>query len=135
MLKDWSDEYLIGIGEIDKQHQSFFGAAHRLYDNILNCEGEKQVEETVGFLRSYAQEHFQTEEAFMQKHGYPRIEEHKKLHAKFFEGLDQLVDDLKVFGPSQHLADQALEIAQDWLLNHIADEDTQYATYIEKQNQ
>jgi hemerythrin len=132
MLKEWSDEYLIGFDEIDEQHQSFFAAAHRLYDSILNCEGEKSVEETVQFLRDYASRHFQTEEAFMQKHEYPRLEEHKRLHAEFFERFDQLVEDLKVFGPSQHLADQALKIAQDWLIDHIADEDAQYATHVRK---
>ena len=132
MFKDWSDDYLIGIQEIDEQHKSFFGAAHRLYDHILNCEGETQVEETVGFLRKYAQEHFQTEEAFMQQHEFPRLEEHKQLHGQFFEALDQLVYDLKVCGPSQDLAGRALETTQDWLIDHIADQDTQYATYVKR---
>ena len=130
MLRDWSDDYLIGIDEIDEQHKGFFGAAHRLYDYILNCEGEKAVEETVEFLKDYAAKHFETEEAFMAKHEYPGLEEHKRLHAQFFEGLDSLTEDLKVFGPSQHLADRALEIAQDWLIEHIAEADRQYATYV-----
>jgi hemerythrin len=133
MLKEWSDEYLIGIDELDGQHKGFFEATHRLYDHILNCAGETVVEEAVGFLRDYAGKHFTTEEAFMRKHGYPRIEEHKQLHADFFERFDLLADDLKIFGPSQHLADRALEIAQDWLIDHIADEDTQYATHVKKQ--
>ena len=132
MLKDWSDDYLIGIDEIDKQHKAFFDAAHKLYECILDCKGENVVEEAVGFLKGYANTHFRTEEAFMEQHGFPRIEEHKKLHASFFEGLDLLVEDVKVFGPSQHLADRALEIAQDWLIDHIAEEDAQYATHVKK---
>ena len=107
MLKKWSDDFLIGIDEIDSQHKRFFDASHRLYDSILNCEGENAVEESVQFLRDYADEHFQTEEAFMQKHHFPGLDEHQGLHTRFFEGLDQLVDDLKVFGPTQHLAEQA----------------------------
>ena len=132
MLKDWSDDYLIGIDQIDEQHKGFFEAAHRLYDYILNCEGEKVVEESVAFLRDYADRHFQTEEAFMEKHAFPGLEEHKKCHAAFFDNLDMLIDDLKVFGPSQHLADRALEIAQDWLIEHIAEEDAQYAMYVKE---
>ena len=130
MLKDWSDDYLIGVDEIDEQHKGFFEAAHRLYDYILNCEGEKVVEESVEFLRDYAGKHFRTEEAFMEKHNFPGLEAHKKLHADFFGGLDMLTEDLRVFGPSQHLADRALEIAQDWLIEHIAEEDAQYASYV-----
>ncbi len=132
MLKDWSDDYLIGIDEVDGQHKGFFQAAHRLYDHILNCEGEKAVEEAVEFLRDYADEHFRTEEAFMQKHGFPGFERHRKLHADFLEGLDMLSDDLRVFGPSQHLADRALEVAQDWLIDHITEEDMQYVKYVKE---
>jgi len=133
MVKEWSDEYLIGIDEIDAQHKRFFDAAHRLYDDILNCEGDKSVDEAVEFLRKYAREHFQSEEAFMRKHHFPRFAEHQQLHVQFFETLEELVEDLKVFGPSQHLADRALEIAQDWLIDHIADEDQLYATHVGRQ--
>ena len=131
MLKTWSDDYSLGIQAIDAQHKGFFAAAHRLYDAILNCEGEMLVEESVEFLRDYANRHFQTEESFMAKHAYPHLDQHKKLHTEFLEVLDGLVDDLELFGPSQHLADRALEISQDWLINHIIEEDTQYAQYIQ----
>ena len=130
MLKAWSDDYLIGIEAIDEQHRGFFEATHRLYDSILNCEGEKIVEESAGFLRDYAKQHFQVEEAFMAQHGYPRLEQHKRLHANFFEVLERLLDELDVFGPSQHLADHALDISQEWLIQHIIDEDVQYAQYV-----
>ena len=132
MLREWSDEYLIGIDEIDAQHRGFFEAAQRLYDHILNCEGENAAEESIEFLKRYADEHFRTEEAFMERHGFPQLEAHKRLHAGFLEVLDLLVDDLRVFGPSQHLADRALEVSQDWLIRHIADEDSQYAAYVKK---
>ena len=133
MIRDWSDDYLTGITEIDRQHRGFFEAAHRLYDHILNCEGENAVEEAVEFLRNYADKHFRTEEAFMQKHEFPGLEQHKQLHARFLEGLDMLNDDLKIFGPSQHLADRALEVAQDWLIDHITEEDMQYVKYVKEQ--
>ena len=130
MLKTWSDDYALGIQAIDEQHKGFFEASHRLYDAILNCRGEKVVEESVAFLRSYANRHFQTEESYMAKHGYPYLEQHKNLHTEFLEVLDGLVDELALFGPSQHLADRALEVSQEWLINHIIEEDTLYAQYI-----
>jgi hemerythrin len=39
-----------------------------------------------------------------------------------------------VLGPSQRLADRALEISQDWLVHHIAEEDAQYVTYVKKRS-
>ena len=134
MLKTWSDEFSLGIQAIDEQHKGFFEAGHRLYDAILNCEGEKLVEESVAFLHDYANRHFQEEEGFMEEHAYPYLAQHKKLHTEFLEVLDGLTDELELFGPSQHLADRALEITQDWLINHIIEEDTRYALYIKDKN-
>lgn len=130
MLKEWSDAYCIGIPEIDHQHRSFFDAANRLYDQILNCQGERGVEEAIAFLREYAERHFKVEEAYMRRHGFPGLAEHLRIHAAFFESLDQLAYDLEVCGPSPHLADVALEVVQDWLIDHILEEDQAYAAYV-----
>jgi hemerythrin len=129
-LIGWSDDYLIGIDEIDKQHKKFFEVVHKFYMDILNCEGEEAVEETLEFLKSYAVKHFQSEEAFMKKYEYPRIEEHKKLHEEFIEKFDTLADKFNTFGPSQGLADETLDMAQNWLADHILDEDAQYAEHV-----
>jgi hemerythrin len=130
MLKEWSDAYCIGIPEIDRQHRGFFEAASRLYEQILNCQGERGVEEAIAFLRHYAERHFEAEEEYMRRHGFPGLAEHLRLHVAFFESLDQLTYDLEVCGPSQHLADVALEVAQDWLIDHILEEDQAYAAYV-----
>ncbi|MBV5308857.1 bacteriohemerythrin [Chromatium okenii] len=130
MLREWSDIYSIGIADIDAQHQGFFAAAHRLYDDILEREGKNAVEEAMTFMRNYAEEHFQTEVAFMRKHEYPGLKEHLILHAGFFRKLDELENDLMMFGPSQALADRALDITQDWLIDHIADEDMLYSLHV-----
>lgn len=130
MLRDWSDVYLIGIGDIDEQHRGFFAAAHRLYEEILDRKGRNAVVEAISFMRDYANEHFQTEEAFMRKHDYPALKEHLRQHAAFFRRLDELENDLMIFGPSQSLADRALDITQDWLIDHIADEDMLYALHV-----
>jgi hemerythrin len=132
MLKDWSDAYRTGIAEIDHQHQGFFEATHRLHDRILNCQGEHGVEEAIESLRDYAARHFKAEEALMRRDAFPGLERHQRLHAAFFDRLDRLVYELRVYGPSQHLAEQALEVAQDWLADHIACEDQQYAEHLRR---
>ena len=116
MLQDWSDKYLLEIDEIDAQHKKFFDATHRLYDDIVNARGEHAVEEALTFLRSYATEHFQAEEAFIEK-------------------LDELADEFDIYkAPTQGMADQILELTQDWLLYHIIDEDTLYAEHAKAQS-
>jgi len=133
MLVEWSDAYSVGIDDIDEQHQGIFQAAHRLYYAIINVEGEKVVDETLEFLQKYAAEHFQNEEAFMERHGYPRIEQHKKLHADFLERIDQVKEEYNVhLAPTQEMADSLLELTQDWLIDHIADVDSAYAEYVKR---
>lgn len=127
MLKDWSDVYSIGIDEIDEQHRGFFAASHRLYEKIVDLSGKDAVAEAIAFMRTYADHHFATEEAFMRQHQYAGLAEHLKLHQAFMETLNGLEQDLNHFGPSERLADRALDITQDWLINHIADEDVLYA--------
>lgn len=130
MLRNWSDAYRIGIDEIDQQHQGFFAASHRLYEAILNREGREGVIEALAFMRSYAETHFDTEEAFMRRHDYPDLAAHARQHAAFVRHLDALEDDLRTFGASQELADRALDLTQDWLIEHIADEDVLYALHV-----
>jgi hemerythrin len=129
MLQTWSPVYSIGIDDIDHQHQGFFAASHRLYEDILDRKGRTAVEEAMKFMRHYAEHHFHTEEAFMREHEYPGLKEHLLLHAGFFRSLDELENDLMMFGPSQALADRALDITQDWLIDHIADEDMLYSLH------
>jgi hemerythrin len=130
MLKDWSDVYSIGIPEIDEQHKGFFAASHRLYDAIMDFTGKDAVAEAIAFMRDYAGTHFRTEEAFMRRHDYLGLDEHIKLHVAFMATLRNLEDDLSNFGPDERLADRALDITQDWLINHIADEDVLYALHV-----
>lgn len=134
MLQQWSSQFELGIDEIDAQHKKFFDASQRLYDDILNSRGEKAVEESLGFLRQYALEHFETEEAFMRKHNYPHFEEHKGRHAAFIEKLDGLTEEFDVYrAPTQEMADRILELTRDWLLEHITDEDQQYTKYVKQE--
>ena len=65
----------------------------------------------------------------MRDHAYPALATHQALHAAFFKRLDALAEDLATFGPSQDLADRALDLTQDWLVDHITDEDVLYALH------
>ncbi len=129
MLREWSEVYSVGIPEIDEQHQGFFAASHRLYERILDRDAQTGAAEAIAFMRDYAQRHFQAEEAFMQRHQYPALAAHQALHAAFFERLNTLAEDLANFGPDEDLAERALGLTQDWLVDHIADEDVLYALH------
>ena len=124
MVQEWSDDYLIGIETIDAQHRTFFDATRRLYDDVLMSKGEEAIQESLMFLRNYAAEHFKDEDAFMKEHEYPRLANHRKLHAEFVARLDELSAQFdREMTPTQELADEILEMTQEWLIEHITNED------------
>lgn len=130
MLIPWSDEYLLGIESIDKQHMGIFEIVHRFYEECLASQGEKTVAETLAFLKSYTEDHFRAEEALMEAHDYPDLERHRGLHQAFLDRFGELVEELDSVGPSQELADDTAEMVQDWLIDHIAQQDWLYAPYV-----
>ena len=69
----------------------------------------------------------------MAKHGYPQLEDHKKLHDTFTEELGFFIDEFETDKcGSQEMADRIEELTTSWLLEHISDEDTHYAKYVKK---
>jgi hemerythrin len=66
----------------------------------------------------------------MRRHGYPDLDAHLRQHVAFMRRWEELENDLRTFGPGQDLADRALEMTQDWLIEHIADEDVLYALHV-----
>ncbi|NQT38005.1 MAG: hemerythrin family protein [Planctomycetes bacterium] len=132
MLLDWSDDYALGITKIDEQHKGFFDLVRRLYDECLMCEGERVIPETLEFLGDYVRNHFRGEEELMRRHAYPGVDEHAQLHVKFLEKFAELVEEFNTLGASEDLAEETAEMVQNWLVDHIAEVDTQYAKHIEQ---
>jgi hemerythrin len=131
MPQQWSEDYLIGIEKIDRQHEAFFTAAQRLYDEVLLCRGDKAIAEALSFLRDYAEKHFQEEEGLMRDHEFPGLQEHRALHAGFMEQLGNLEEEFNQDRTgTEDLANRVLELTQDWLVDHIQTQDMRYAKHI-----
>lgn len=128
-MTDWSDDYLIGIEMLDEQHKKFFRLAHHLFNECLADEGEENVSSALKGLGSYVIKHFSAEETFMDKIGYPRLEEHKQLHAKFLTKYYEMEKELNELGISEKLVNKVLSTLMDWLKEHIASEDSDYAKF------
>ena len=130
MLMNWSDDYLIGINKIDEQHKECFVRINQLYEDCVTCEGEKDVKETLDFLGNHVVEHFQTEEAFMQKYNFPGTEGHKQLHEEFLNEYSKLSDEYCNLGSNQVLADKIRDIVPNWLIHHMTRVDTNFARHV-----
>lgn len=125
----WSDEYGIGVGVIDYQHRKLI----RLIGDLQEYQNKTEFHDDVidlilEELCEYTQYHFTTEEKLMKQISYISLDEHITKHKHFVKKINSLKDDFQARKPEavQNLA----VFLKQWLLNHIAKEDTQIKQYI-----
>ena len=122
MLPEWSDKFSVHNEIIDEQHQRLFELAHKAY-RIANSQSS--AEEVKGILTeffNYMKTHFKDEEQYMHTIGYPRLEEHRKIHRTIVADMAGMV---KHVSSLEVIKEMISTIAKDWLLTHILQEDMQ----------
>ncbi len=129
---DWCKEMECGIQIIDEQHQELFRIIREIEQLIMSdCKHAtpKQLLEIVCELREYINYHFYTEENLMARYQYPKLAIHMADHIDLKEyilkfDLPSLAKDPKnvLTGLKEHM--------QDYLFNHILQEDRNLCLYL-----
>ncbi len=125
----FSEHLHLGHAVIDTQHASLFEAVNQLHDLMLAGNSRQQLAPMLAFLRSYAVEHFATEEAFMAETGYPGMAQHKAKHDDMARQVQELEE--KHSAGSLTLSITIMAFLRDWLAEHIAEEDRKLAQHLE----
>ncbi len=125
----WDDSLLIGIPEIDQQHKSLVKIINSLLQAIAEGQSEKKIDDLLSWLREYTVLHFNAEEEFMKKIGYPKLGQHSQEHAHLKE---------KVKGyqyarfRSEDLSQGEIKIMlSEWLLKHILENDFDIKAFLQ----
>jgi hemerythrin len=122
------EDYDIGIVEIDRQHHMIIERLNFLNEAILAGEGGTIIRQMVMDLMEYARDHFRTEEAYLRKYRYPKLEEHKAEHSTFAKDaaeLAALVSEGKSIDPQA-----VLRYLETWVKTHLAVHDMEYRDYL-----
>ncbi len=127
--KEWSDEFELGIGVIDEDHQMLFRTIRQLGEQITENRNTGVIEATIKSLGLYIEEHFDREERFMLRAGYPNFDAHKKEHDDFRDSVISL-HNFHARCPQDVDAEKIVTFLEGWLLNHIAKVDRAYAPYL-----
>jgi hemerythrin len=116
----WKDEYLTGHEAIDNDHRKLFEIANKVF-LIENPHEEKDaVSETVRELYDYMRVHFEREEGVMTDHSFSDLENHKEKHAMIIHQMNETLRNSRNFF---ELEDHLRTVIEDWLVNHIIQED------------
>ena len=130
MLPDWSDDFSVHHEIIDQQHQMLFTLAHKAYRIANSPSSANEVKMILIEFFDYMKTHFRDEKQYMQAIGYPRLEEHRKIHRTIVADMAGMVKNVHSV---EILKEMISTIAKDWLLTHILQEDMQIEKYRKEQ--
>ena len=74
----WDSSLSVGVDLIDEQHKQWIDRFNAVVETLASAQGASQLPQTLDFLIDYTHLHFSTEEAAMEKSGYPAKFQHKK---------------------------------------------------------
>lgn len=57
----WSEQNLLGIKAVDRQHTGSVEIVHRFYEECRPGEGEQTVADTLAFMKPCTEDHFRYE--------------------------------------------------------------------------
>lgn len=129
-LIDWNDAYRSGNSQIDSQHRHLFDLLNRLHDGILAGQGAGGVEDVMEELTEYVIEHFRDEEGLMDAEAYPAYDEHRALHAKLMEKVDEFRRSRTSPRPITPL--DLVRFLSAWIQYHILLEDLKFVRWFDK---
>jgi hemerythrin-like metal-binding protein len=124
----WCDDYSVGDGEIDRQHQEIFALIDRLEDRDLDAG---TITATFEKLDLYVREHFADEEDKMKAGNYPDLEAHMRQHDEFRDWLQSAKDSFENSnGDAGTLGRNVHDFLKAWMLSHILYADQAYKGHI-----
>ena len=123
----WSEEYSVGVKELDAQHQKIIELINMLADS---SEGEgdlKSIAYVVNEMHSYIIDHFSTEERMLKKKKYPGLKAQRASHDAFIKEFSYIC--LEVSRDRSGAVKRLTEYLGNWWSSHILEEDMQYKGY------
>jgi hemerythrin-like metal-binding protein len=118
----WSDDFLIGIEELDYEHRCLIEDINKLHRELLEHVDMDRIKDTLGRILARLQAHFALEEHVMVSHKYPHYREHKAEHERL---LDEYTELTTKFERDPNPGDwEAIEgILRQWIVDHILTSD------------
>ncbi len=130
MALTWDDTFVLGIEEIDKQHQSIVDHFSKFSEAVQDGSAKEVLEEMAHFLVEYAALHFATEERYMQQYSYPRIEEQHSEHSDFTRDAKELLTRIQEEGASREMAIALTGKMVRWVIQHVRNHDRDMVNFV-----
>jgi hemerythrin len=131
MQVKWTEDFSVGVGEIDRQHKELFARINDLDSALRQGKAKEEVLRLIDFLDEYAVSHFAMEEGYMSAHDYPNYPQHKTEHSRFKAEFADIKRRFATGGRSQ--ADTiglCNNLLITWFCNHIRTVDMSLGSFL-----
>ena len=120
--------HLVGIDEIDHQHEGLVQLTNRLLEVVRTHADQTTIEGLFNELAEATAQHFATEHALMERYGYPRLADHDAAHKYLLAEVNNFSNEIFKGG------DQFMfSLLEGWLLEHILSEDIALGHFLQEQ--
>jgi hemerythrin len=125
---EWTADLDTGIQVIDKQHRRIVDYINKLY-HAQQYDSREEISDVLDELVDYTLSHFAFEESLMEDAGYTYVNAHKKVHQLFIRRVGDYQQRFKL---GEEIAEELLHTLRAWLINHIKNDDQDYAGDVRK---
>ncbi len=122
----WSEEFSIGIAEIDQQHMILVDCISLIEEAVTTQARWSAVHASLGRLSDFVRIHFAVEESLMRILECPEHERHAEQHRQFSYQLMALQEKALKHDVSAEM----VGLLSRWLRDHITSSDKHYASYL-----
>lgn len=124
---NWSEKLSVNVTEIDEQHKTLIEKINRLHQAMLDNKGREVQKPIIDAMADYAASHFEKEEKYMQRYGFPGLHDHRTEHDKFTAKAIELKERFDSAGFVLSL--EILTFLKNWLQEHILVTDKKYSKH------
>lgn len=128
--RQWDPSLETGDPVVDAEHRDIYSLVSELQRAATSGTDRGVVEGAISRILSYSRNHFEHEEALMQRIGFPDLERQRALHREFSETAEQLADDY-LHGVSMS-AEGLARFMREWFETHIDTEDRRIVEHLRR---
>jgi len=127
---EWQPEFLLGIEQIDAEHQHLVNSASVLHRAVTENHPMQEVELATTALLAVTRQHFESEERLMIAAGYDEYASHKAHHDRLIDQLCEVELELATGRYGSHrILRLFLEV---WTIQHILVADRRLAEFLKQ---
>lgn len=133
----WTEKIETGVEILDHQHRRYFDLVNDYLVTTKkitpNNDRKSELSDRLDFLRSYAKEHFATEQKIMEDSKFPGYSQHLEEHTYFLKHVDALHKQISDEGSNDKVTREVYYYTLEWFIGHIQFTDMKMVEFL-KQN-